>query len=97
MWNETGGIDPHSGLRASGFNASTWKPVAPGRRAHVFHNGLWGAWIYDVEKVDTTSKTMTFSRGGFQEGRGSSFKLRSETFYLTDTTSKRYMLCVYTK
>lgn len=69
-WNASGGIDPHSGLPASPFNASSWAPVATGRRAHVFHDALWGGWVYDVAAVDAESQTMTFARGGWQEGRG---------------------------
>ena len=69
-WNASGGIDPHSGLPAAGFDASGWAPMAAGRRAHVFHNALWGNWVYDVAAVDAASQTMTFARGGWQEGRG---------------------------
>lgn len=69
-WNATGGVDPHSGLPANGFNATTWARSQPGRRAHVFHNALWGGWVYDVDSVDAGSETMTFARGGWQEARG---------------------------
>jgi hypothetical protein len=41
-WNRTGGVDPHSGVFASPFNATGWAASQPGVRAHVFHNGLWG-------------------------------------------------------
>ena len=42
-YNATGGVDPHSGFPASPFNASGWARFQDGRRAHVFHNGLWGS------------------------------------------------------
>lgn len=68
-WNATGGPDAH-GFIAAPFNASGWARDTPGRRAHVFHDALWGGWVYDIAAVDAASQTMTFSRGGWQEGRG---------------------------
>lgn len=70
-WNATGGVDPHSGLRASPFNASGWpRTQAEPRRAHVFHNALWGNWVYEVAEADLPSQTFTFASGGWQEARG---------------------------
>lgn len=70
-WNATGGIDPHSHLPASPFNASGWPrtQIEP-RRAHVFHDSLWGNWVYEIDAVDAPSQTFTFSSGGWQEARG---------------------------
>jgi len=48
LWNESGGLDPRSGFVASPFNASGWvASVQPygRRRAHVFHEALWGNWV----------------------------------------------------
>ena len=80
IWNATGGVDPHSGLPASPFNASGWASSQTGRRAHIFHDSLWGNWIYDVDQIDTVSETMTFSRGGWQEGRGGG--MRTQPFFI---------------
>ena len=79
-WNATGGVDPHSGLPASGFNGSHWARYSPGRRAHIFHNALWGGWVYNVDAVDAASQTMTFSSGGWQEGRGGG--MGTQPFYV---------------
>lgn len=79
-WNATGGANAKTGLVASPFNATGWNPSAKGRRAHVFHNGLWGHWTYYVDKVDTFSETMTFSEGGWQEGRGGG--MSTQPFYV---------------
>jgi hypothetical protein len=79
-WNATGGPNPRTGLVASPFNATSWSPTTKGRRAHVFHNGLWGHWSYDVDTVDVFSETITFSKGGFQEGRGGG--MSTQPFYV---------------
>jgi len=79
-WNATGGPNPRTGLVASPFNATGWNPSSKGRRAHVFHNGLWGHWTYYVDQVDSYSETMTFSEGGWQEGRGGG--MSTQPFYV---------------
>ena len=43
QWNASGGAQP-CGLSASPFSAAGWAARAPGRRAHVFHDSLWGNW-----------------------------------------------------
>lgn len=38
---------------------------------HAYHESYWGDWAWTLQSVDTTSGEIDFSRGGFQEGRGS--------------------------
>ena len=39
---------------------------------HTYHCGHWGGWVFDVDRVDASKSTLSFSRGGFQEARGCS-------------------------
>lgn len=84
LWNATGGVDPRSGFTASPFNASGWEGVVspPGRRrAHVFHDSLWGNWVFDVASIDPSGAGgVVFSRGGWQEGRGGG--MRTQPFFI---------------
>ena len=83
LWNATGGLDPRSGGRSSPFNASGWPAtVAPAgrRRAHVFHDSLWGNWVFDIASVDAGAQAITFARGGWQEGRGGG--IRAQPFFV---------------
>lgn len=41
-------------------------------RVHAFHSGHWGDWAFTVGTLNTTTNTLTFSAGGWQEARGSS-------------------------
>ena len=47
-----------------------WKNPAKGL-LHTFQGGHWGNWIFTIDKRINENRTLTFSRGGFQEGRGS--------------------------
>ena len=38
---------------------------------HMFHGGLWGGWSYQVAHQDTSTQSLLFSHGGYQEARGS--------------------------
>jgi len=38
---------------------------------HAFHQAHWGDWKFAVSAVNAANSTMMFSRGGFQEARGS--------------------------
>ncbi|CAF4094110.1 unnamed protein product, partial [Adineta steineri] len=38
---------------------------------HTFHSGYWGGWIFEIASSNSTQNTIMFSRGGFQEARGS--------------------------
>jgi len=38
---------------------------------HAYHDSYWGNWIYQLQDINTTDGTISFSRGGFQEARGS--------------------------
>ncbi|CAF3609041.1 unnamed protein product [Rotaria socialis] len=38
---------------------------------HALHAGYWGSWVFEIASVDSTKNTIMFSRGGFQEARGS--------------------------
>ena len=38
---------------------------------HAYHDSYWGNWMYQVQDINTTDGTISFSRGGFQEARGS--------------------------
>jgi len=37
---------------------------------HTYQTGYWGSWSFQVAAVKPNDKTITFSRGGFQEARG---------------------------
>jgi hypothetical protein len=39
---------------------------------HAFHSGHWGDWAFSIRNLNTSSNTLTFSSGGWQEARGSS-------------------------
>ena len=47
---------------------------------HMFHSGLWGGWSYQVSRQDTSSQSLLFSHGGYQEARGSG--IGSNHYYL---------------
>jgi hypothetical protein len=38
---------------------------------HAFHNSYWGNWMWQIQDINTSDGTIAFSRGGFQEARGS--------------------------
>jgi hypothetical protein len=38
---------------------------------HTFHGSYWGGWVFSVSDIDSSTRTVHFSRGGFQEARGS--------------------------
>ena len=51
-------------------NAANWSNVAGGI-VHAFHDGYWGDWAFSVGSVNAAAGSITFSRGGWQEARGS--------------------------
>jgi len=55
----------------STWTNKTWSGNGKGAIAHVFHGGLWGNWMFEVDSVNTTSQTINFLFGGWQEARGS--------------------------
>ena len=62
-----------SGMQYNGsveFVNRTWKNPAKGF-LHTFQGGHWGNWIFQIDKRMDDNRTLTFSRGGFQEARGS--------------------------
>ena len=52
------------------FVNRTWRNPAKGL-LHTFQLFHWGNWIFTIDKRINKNRTLTFSRGGFQEGRGS--------------------------
>ena len=52
------------------FTKNQWAHPGTGV-VHMFHGGLWGNWMYEVENWYASNSTITFSRGGWQEARGS--------------------------
>jgi hypothetical protein len=50
---------------------STWTSNVTGAVVHAFHRAYWGDWKFEVSSQDKTSGSLNFSRGGFQEARGS--------------------------
>eukprot|EP00051_Salpingoeca_urceolata_P011750 m.145967 g.145967 ORF g.145967 m.145967 type:complete len:865 (-) comp17236_c0_seq2:5217-7811(-) len=68
-FNATGGIDRH-GRHVSGFNTTGWNTRdSHGGVAHVFHNALWGSWVFALDAFDAATRTLTFLSGGWQESR----------------------------
>lgn len=51
------------------FVNRTWRNPAKGL-LHTFQLFHWGNWIFKIEKRIDENRTVTFSRGGFQEARG---------------------------
>ena len=49
---------------------SNWSNPATGF-VHTFHGGYWGSWVFEIASSNSTENTIIFSRGGFQEARGS--------------------------
>jgi hypothetical protein len=49
---------------------SNWSKPSTGF-VHTFHGGYWGGWIFEIASSNSTDNTIMFSRGGFQEARGS--------------------------
>jgi hypothetical protein len=47
-----------------------WSNPATGF-VHTFHGGYWGGWVFEIASSNSTENTIMFSRGGFQEARGS--------------------------
>ena len=52
------------------FVNRTWRNPAKGL-LHTFQSEHWGNWIFEIDKRIDDNRTITFSRGGFQEARGS--------------------------
>ena len=50
---------------------STWTSNVSGAVVHAFHREYWGGWQFEVNGHDKDASNLTFSRGGFQEARGS--------------------------
>ena len=66
-----------SQLNTSGWTAEGYAPSI----AHVFHNGFWGNWQFEIDSIETEMSAnenngelkdgrISFKRGGWQEGRG---------------------------
>eukprot|EP00040_Diaphanoeca_grandis_P034838 m.217491 g.217491 ORF g.217491 m.217491 type:complete len:909 (+) comp33236_c0_seq15:2146-4872(+) len=49
---------------------STWTQPTNGI-VHAFHHGHWGDWAFSINNINAQKHTIRFSRGGFQEARGS--------------------------
>ena len=48
-------------------NWTNWKNAY----VHAFHDSYWGNWMYQLQDINATDGTIAFSKGGFQEARGS--------------------------
>jgi hypothetical protein len=50
---------------------SAWESSASGAIVHAFHHAYWGDWKFEVDGHNKANATLHFSRGGYQEARGS--------------------------
>ncbi len=48
---------------------SNWSNPSTGF-VHTFHDYFWGGWIFEIASSNSTDNTILFSRGDFQEARG---------------------------
>jgi hypothetical protein len=48
---------------------SNWSSPSTGF-VHTFHGSFWGGWIFEIASSSSTNNTIMFTRGGFQEARG---------------------------
>jgi hypothetical protein len=46
---------------------TNWKDAI----VHAFHDSYWGDWAWQLQDIDATSGSIAFSKGGWQEARGS--------------------------
>jgi hypothetical protein len=51
---------------------ASWVNASEDIFVHAFHDSYWGDWAFTVQSMNLTDGTVDFSRGGFQEARGSS-------------------------
>ena len=51
-------------------HSSNWSSPSTGF-VHTFHGGFWGGWVFEIASSNSTDNTIMFTRGGFQEARGS--------------------------
>jgi len=80
-WNSSNPTGLTYNETSSSFSTEFWtKEGVDGAIAHVYHNGLWGNWEFEVEDFDDQAHTLTFSRGGGQEARGGG--IGSQPFYV---------------
>jgi len=71
FWNNPYSRPSQLQFDSSRWTNQTWTNV--GRAVvHMFHDSLWGNWMFNLDHVSTSSKTVFFSRGGWQEARGGS-------------------------
>ncbi|CAM5999051.1 unnamed protein product [Sphagnum balticum] len=49
---------------------SNWSNPSTGF-VHTFHGGFWGGWIFEIASSSSTDNSIHFTRGGYQEARGS--------------------------
>jgi hypothetical protein len=62
-----GGLDANNATLA---RMGAWTGVTDAI-VHAFHDSYWGDWSWRLQSADAASGSIAFSRGGFQEGRGS--------------------------
>ena len=76
FWNGTVSMglrynDGSDGNNMTLHNIENWTPYGyQSAIAHVFHNSFWGNWQFLVDKVQPEEHTISFRKGGWQEGRG---------------------------
>ena len=46
---------------------TNWKDAV----VHAFHDSYWGDWAWQLQDIDPASGSIGFSKGGWQEARGS--------------------------
>ena len=51
------------------FVNRTWSNPSKGE-LHTFQGLRWGGWIFQIDKRDETNRSLTWTKGGFQEARG---------------------------
>ena len=51
------------------FVNRTWNDPSIGE-LHTFQGKRWGGWVFQIDKRDEVNRTLTWSKGGFQEARG---------------------------
>ena len=54
------------------FANHSWSDPSTGQ-LHTFHGKRWGGWVFQIDRRDEKERTLTWTKGGFQEGRGKEF------------------------
>jgi hypothetical protein len=70
QWGQTDASIPGSAAATAGSIGGAG--VGAGALLHIYQEGYWGNWQFEVKNVDAAASEIEFSRGGWQEARGGS-------------------------